>query len=718
MNTNNKRPIKERQQRMMYNRKYFGRGIFFIVLIVFIVFIGRFFRVAVGHKIYGVDLNKSTQQLYASKTEIKAKRGTIYDAANQPIAEDTTTYSIYIVLSKSAVAYGKKEYLPDSQKKKAAKVLSDNLNISYKRVLQILNPKDKNTYQVELGNVGKNISLETKKKIDSYHLTGIKFTPSQSRLYPNGVFASHLIGLAESEDKKLVGIMGLEKVFNKQLSGRDGINNTATDSYGVQLPGSSKKKRSVQNGDDIYTTLDPKIQTALENLLTQKQKKFKAASINAVVMDSHTGKIVAASQRPTFDAQTKEGLTNVWRNTLLEDAYEPGSTMKVLTVASAINSGNYDSNATYRSGSYVIDGSTVYDWNRSGWGNITVKEGFMRSSNAVMAQLEQKMGKKTWMSYIRKFGLLRPVGAGLGAESSGNINYTYTFDQANTAYGQGIDITVIQMMQAFSAIANKGKMVKPRLVDKIVDPNTGKTVYKSKTQVVGKPITAKTSKKVLDMMEAVVYDEKGLGQDYAIDGYKIAAKTGTAQIANSNGTGYLSGSSNYIFSVVGMAPADNPRYIMYLTVKQPKSFGNNDATKNLSTIFNPIMKKVLDSSQVNNTNPGTVKVENVVGNSVDDAKDKISKQGLVPVVVGSGDKVEKQSVEGDQTVISGEKVLLLTNGTKTMPDINGWSRNDIAKLADLTGITVNYTGSGYAYYQSIAAGGALKKSDIVEVKLK
>ena len=105
-----------------------------------------------------------------------------------------------------------------------------------------MNPKDKNTYQVELGNVGKNISLETKKKIDSYHLTGIKFTPSQSRLYPNGVFASHLIGLAESEDKKLVGIMGLEKVFNKQLSGRDGINNTATDSYGVQLPGSSKSQ--------------------------------------------------------------------------------------------------------------------------------------------------------------------------------------------------------------------------------------------------------------------------------------------------------------------------------------------------------------------------------------------------------------------------------------------------------------------------------------------
>ena len=104
MNTNNKRPIKERQQRMMYNRKYFGRGIFFIVLIVFIVFIGRFFRVAVGHKIYGVDLNKSTQQLYASKTEIKAKRGTIYDAANQPIAEDTTTSSIYIVLSKSSVS--------------------------------------------------------------------------------------------------------------------------------------------------------------------------------------------------------------------------------------------------------------------------------------------------------------------------------------------------------------------------------------------------------------------------------------------------------------------------------------------------------------------------------------------------------------------------------------------------------------------------------------
>lgn len=716
MNMKNKRPQKSPETNQN-NRRNFGILMIMLITLGTILIVGRFFSIATSHKARGVDLKTSVKQLYMSKTEIKAKRGTIYDAANQPIAEDTTSYSVYIVLSKSAVAYGKKLYLPDNKKDEAAKVLSENLPISYKRVRKILSANPKKYYQVELGTAGENISLETKKKIDSYKLSGINFTPKQARLYPNGYFSSHIVGLAESENNKLIGVMGIEKVYNKQLSGKDGVSTEATDSHGVRLPGSTQKKQAVQNGDNIYTTLDPKIQSTLETQLTTNQKKFNATSINAVVMDAKTGKVLAASQRPTFNSQTKKGLEQVWRNTLIEDSYEPGSTMKVLTVAAAINSGHYNPNEVFGTGSYSIDGQSIYDWNRSGWGYLTVSQGFARSSNVVMAHLEQKMGKKTWMNYIRKFGLLRPVGLGLGSETSGAINYKYPIDQANTAYGQGINVSVMQMMQAFSAIANDGKMVQPRIIDKIVDPNNGKTVFQSKTKVVGRPISAKTSKKVIDMMKGVVYDKDGLGHDYQIDGYKIAAKTGTAQIANPNGGGYMSGDANYIFSVVGIAPADKPRYIVYITVKQPKSFNNNNATENIAKIFKPVMKQVLDTNSSQNKQISK-NIPNVIGEDTKNAKEKLASLGFNPVVIGNGNEIVEQSEKAGSVMVSGSKVLLLSNGQKTMPDLNGWSRSDITKLSKLTSIKVTFKGSGYAYYQSIAAGGELKNSDIIEIKLK
>lgn len=713
----NKREIEENTE----DSKKIGKVIFFCILIVFVLIIFRFFYIGISHHADGENLKKKVEQLYAKRTEIKAKRGTIYDSNKQVIAEDTTTYSVYVVLSKQARTFdGKPAYLKDSDKDKAAKVLSENLGTSYEKMKKILSPSNPDVYQVELGSAGKNISLGTKKRIEQADITGIDFTPSQARLYPNGTFASHLIGIAENENNKLVGIMGLEKEYNSLLSGKNGTKNEQTDGQGTKLPWTKSVARPVKNGDNIYTTLDGHLQNYLETLMTKAQKTFKPKEINAVLMNAKTGEIIAASQRPTFNAQTKVGLNSSWTNTLTESTYEPGSCMKIFTMAAAINSGIYNPNSTFNSGKYNIDGAYVYDWDRNGWGPITYRQAFIRSSNVGMAHLEQQMGAKRWLRYLKSFGFTKPVESpGLGSESKGYIGYKYPIDQANTAYGQGIDVTVMQMMQGFTAIANNGTMVQPRLIKKIVDPNDNKTVYKSKRKVLGHPVTASTAKQVRGMMRDVITDENGTGQAYKIEGYDVGVKTGTAQIANPNGGGYLTGETNYIFSVAGMAPLNDPKYILYVTIQQPQTFGSEGAaTKMLATIFNPMMKQTLQEDSTKGTGSDDNKVPNVKGLSIETAQNELKKTNADVIVCGNGIKIAQQSVPAGQTIMKGSKIILVTNGPKTLPDMTGWSRNDVLKLADMLGIKVHFDGSGFVKSQSVSPNTVIKKNQQVNIALQ
>ncbi len=715
MNNKQKRSVKNKG--VSYNRKYIGRTIFFAIIGIFIIFAGRFFYISVFHQADGQNLHQNVAKLYDATTRLAAKRGTIYDSNSQPIAEDTTTYSVYIVLSRKATYNGKVDYLPTSKKRDAAKLLSRNLHMSYVQVWKAINPQNKDLYQVELGNKGKNISLETKKTIDDAKIPGIKFIPSQSRLYPNGNFASHIIGLSENTNGKLIGVMGLEKQYDKQLRGTDGVRKSSFDSEGTTITGRRGKTRKVKNGDNIYTTIDQRLQTYLETLTDRAQNKYHPVGIRAILMNSKTGSVIAATQRPTFNPQTKQGISDIWRNTLLEDAYEPGSTMKVFTTAAAINSNVFNGDATYHSGTYQIDKQTIYDWNRIGWGTINYDQAFIRSSNVGMAHLQQQIGARRWEQYLKKFGFLRSTNAGLGDESSGSISYKYPIDQANTSYGQGIDVTSLQMMQGFSAIANGGKMMKPRLISKITDPNTHKDVYHSSPTIVGHPITKKTSQQVLNLMEKVVTDPNGTGHDYKLNDYSIAAKTGTAQIAKPDGSGYLSGETNYTFSVVGIAPASDPKYVLYITVERPKTFSSDGtATKMIASIFNPLMQRTLDDDSTD-SQTATDTVTDLVGTSVSSATKKLQAAGLKAEVVGNGAKVTKQSQVKGAKVIKGERIILVTNGPATIPDLKGWSQADILKFSQMFGLKLKLTGSGYGDTQSVAPGRRITVGQELKVDL-
>ena len=461
----------------------------------------------------------------------------------------------------------------------------------------------KNVSQVEFGSAGKNLSVQVKEAIEAEKLPGIKFSESPARYYPNGIFASHLIGytdtVEENIDNKtittLVGKTGLEGLYNEQLTGVAGEVEYSVDGNGYVITGTEKVTKQPKDGVDLTLTIDKRLQTYLESLVSEVDKKYQPVQMTAMLVDPKTGNIVAATQRPTYNSTTKEGIDLQWNNLLLDQAYEPGSTMKVLALAAAINEGVFDPNEKYQSGSVKIYDDLISDYNKVGWGKISYLEGLAHSSNVAFVHIIQKIGIEKWKQYLEAFGFGKSTNSGFANEISGSNPFNSYLQQLSTGFGQGVTVTAYQMMQAFTAIANGGQMQKLRLVDHLTDPDTGKETPNPTTSL-GKVITPETAKKTLQYLFQATRMKNGTAYDFNINGEEVAAKTGTAEIINPQTGKYYSSGNNYIYSVVGFAPYDDPKYILYITVKQPRvSVTGNTIIKE---IFNPLMKRSLEYSRL------------------------------------------------------------------------------------------------------------------------
>lgn len=713
----NKMPRRTKNKLNNKNRGTFGKWLFMITVALFVLFIVRFAYIAINKDVQHVNLQSKAEQIYTQRQVIQAKRGTIYDAEGNQLASDTSKYTLYAVVDRNQRSNtGKPLYV--TNKKKTAKVLARYINLSPAKIEKILTT-NRQTYQVEFGAAGSHLSVATMQKIKSHHLPGINFVATPARQYPEGEFASQLIGMANPKtDPKvpggttLVGQLGLEGYFNKQLTGVNGIRQDKQDVYGYQLANSKATMKKAVNGDDVRTTLDPQTQHFLESKVNKVYEHSRANAMTAVVMEAKTGKIIAATQRPTLRSKKDP----VWRNMLVQDAYEPGSTMKILALSAAIDSGHFDPNRTFNSGTWSMGGGKITDWSSGGWGVITYKDAFDLSSNVGFAHLEQNMGADTWYKYIKRFGLLKKVNVvGMENEVAGFTQFKGILEQANTAFGQGITVNVMQMMQAFTAVANHGKMMRPYFVSKVTNSD-GQVVKRVKPTEVGHPIKSQTAHKVLDLMQGVVYDQKGLGHAYQIKGHRIAAKTGTAQIGGANG--YSNGDTNYLYSMVGMAPAENPQYIIYITLRQPQNINPQPADQ-IAEVFNPTMKMLLNRrSASKKAAHSMVTVPSVVGHTSQAASDELSARRLQPVLIGSGKKVKQQSQAGGQQVLVNQRVILDTGGRVKMPDLTGWSAADVEELAQLLHLQLSEQGDGYVDSQSIKANASINKNQTLVVKYK
>lgn len=715
----NNKKIVRKVSKSHVNRNVVGRLLQISMAFVFLLFVGRFLYLSISKTIAGENISERVSNLYKRDEILKSVRGAIYDNSGNVIAEDSHSFTLYAILDKSSLDYkGKPMYVVD--KEKTAEKLSTVIPLSEKKILKYLHPKHK-AYQVEFGTAGSGISLATKKKIMAMHLPGIHFDETPSRLYPNGRFASHIIGIAQPfNDKKthsinLIGTMGIEKYFNKVLSGKDGRRIALVDAGEYQLPGGQHSYKAPINGNNIYLTIDSQLQIYLENLLDAVQNKYKPKALTAIVEDVKTGKIRAASQRPTFDPATRKGLNDNWRNILVQDSYEPGSVFKILSITAAIQEGKYNPKEYFRSGSITFNGSTIHDWNYTGWGAIPFEQAFPRSSNIGMSILVNRLGRHTWRRYLDNYHIGKKTNITLPDENSGLINIHSQIDQAVTSFGQGITVNALQMMQVYSALANSGQMLKPQLVEKIVS-SSGKVIKRYKEIKVGKPVySQETAQTTLKLMRDVVEKEYGTGMTYKIPGKSIAVKTGTAQIAGIHG-GYRKGDRNYLFSVVGLTPADNPRYCIYITMKQPQIMSDPPETI-MSLIFKPLINRVSVSSKVDMMGE-QITIPSVKGQSREQAVRLLEKMGLYVETIGSGNKVEAQSILANTKVNPNSKIIIFTGGIIRCPNMKGWTIKQVTQFANISKVKVEVLGKGKVYKQSRIPRSILNRNSKVKVELR
>lgn len=722
-------------------KNYAVRNIIIVTLVLMVIISSNVFLVSVGqlHFLSGTDLSVyADNQNVVTETE-QALRGEILDRNGNVIAQDNKTYNIVCILDSSRPSVGDDvAYVKD--KEHTAEVLSSILKMDKQKILDYLS-QDK--YQTELGLGGRNLSKSVKDEIEATDLTGIEFTDSIQRVYPNNVFASNLIGYAQSDENgDTVGKMGLELYLDSYLKGTDGYSSYQVDKDGYVLPGMKEETVSAVNGNNVYLTLDSGIQSALEQSFQITEETFNADRAWGGAMEISTGKVIAWGQTPSYNPNTLEDIED-YTNIGAQTPYEPGSTLKTFTWAAAINEGVYDGSATADGNEFCFTSDSnndpvqtystdnygcIYNARKKQYGEIDLDHGLIYSLNTVAATIQtQYITPETHLEYLKKFGFFSNVNTDGLPESSGLLNFTWPADKLSLSYGQGSTVTMLQLFQAYSAIFSDGTMVKPYFVDKIVDSyDSSNVIYQAETQVVGNPITSDTAKQVQSIMYRVVNDEDGSARYYQIPECKIIAKTGTTQVADSSSDGNAYETSNKtIVSLMAALPADNPQVLVYYAFEADYNPNAHAETEAITSFLRKVAQTYgfsdsNTSSSEDQTTQETVTVStmpDLLNHTVDYASNKLSSTGCETIVLGDGNTVIDQFPKTDSSVVSGQRVFLLTDTNSfTMPDMTGWTRKDVSSLWAVTGYAFELSGEGTVTSQSISPGTVVTKGTTIQVE--
>lgn len=688
-------------------------SLFVLIIVAFLLCfaIYKLFYVALASKVDGVNLKVFAENRNTKTKPLYASRGTIYDNKGDILALSVNSYKLIAYLEPSRTTDPKNpEHVVD--KEKTAKELAPILGLEEEKILEYLN---KDAYQVEFGSKGRNLTEITKKQIDKLNLPGLDFEVSTQRYYKMGNFASYIIGYAKTyEDGSIVGELGLEEYFNRELSGKDGKITYQSDAYGYRLPNVPAMTEEAISGSDIHLTIDSSIQLICENGMKELDDNFDFDWALMTIVDAKTGAILASTTSPSFNPNNLNTLES-YLNPLVSYTYEPGSTMKIFSWASAIEEGVYDGEDTYKSGSIEVADFTISDHNKNGWGVISYDRGFAMSSNVAATKLAQKLGRDKLAYYYDHFGFGKKTGIELSGEVTGSTNFVYETEVATAAFGQGVlTVTPIQMIQALTMIAGDGVMLRPYVVDKIVSED-GTVTYEGSKNEVGQMMKKETAKKMRDLMYIANYD--GLTKMWQPKKVSMSMKTGTAQITSDTG-GYLDGEFDNIYSVAGIFPSEKPEYIVYAAVK--RIIG---AQKDVANMVTKAVDEI--ATYANITEEETVSSENSIINvgqyiskKTDDIKNELQDK-LNVITLGTGEYIVDQYPLNGSKLVKGSKIYLVTNNDEyKMLDIYGWSLSDVKNYAKLANIKVKSSGYGYVTSQSIVKDTELKKDMTLEIKLE
>lgn len=685
-------------RRRIVNKVSISKLVFIIGLLLFCAIIARLIYLNLSPEIDGINLKKFANNRNTTKETLYATRGTIYDSNSEILAQTVDSYTLIAYLDKSRSKNQKRpQHVVD--KDMTAEKLSPILGMEKEKILDILNQKG--LYQVEFGTKGRGLTQLQKEEIDKLKLPGIDFMSTSKRYYPNLDFASYTLGYVQRDDEtgEMNGEMGIELFYNKELTGTNGSLEYQTDANGYKLlesPTSPVIQIDKIDGVDIYLTIDSNVQLIVERAFNTYFPASGALNGGMVVADAKTGKILATTSRPSFDPNTKN--IQSYLDPLISVAFEPGSTMKTYTYMTAIEKGTYKGDDTYMSGKMQIADATIKDWNNYGWGQVTYDFGYMQSSNIGIANLFKNgyITKEDYRAYLEKLGFGKKTGIELPNEVSGKISFKYEIEYTNAGFGQGIMTTPIQHIQALTSISNNGYVLKPTVIEKIVDPNTKKTIYEYKDKKGTKVASENTVNKIKDLMYSVVNNPQGTGYSYHIDGYDIIGKTGTAEVVNPNTGRYYSSSYRSIKSFEGMYPKNNPKFIFYLYLDSPR---RDNKTEMLRSILTDI-ETYYNITKVNTDSKNVFNMPNLVNKSTDSARGLLDANSIKYEVIGNGNKIVNQYPKKN-TIVNGRVFLITNDSNINIPNLVGYSRKDVINLMKLLNLHYNIEGNGYVSEYSV-----------------
>lgn len=701
------------------NKVKYSKFVILVSLLLFVFIILRVLQLALSPEIDGINLKELASKRTTKTEKLPAQRGSIYSYNLDVLAQNVSSYKLIAYLDPKRTT-NKKNPQHVVDKEKTAKLLAPILGMSEEEILNKLN---KDAYQTEFGSKGKGLNELTKNKIEELELPGLDFIESYKRYYPKGDFASYTIGYAKTEandeenSENIVGEMGIEKYYDKILKGEDGYVTYQKDLKGYKIADTNEVRKDATQGKDIYLTIDSNIQFFVEQALTTAKNTYGFEWFHITILNAKTGAVLATATSPSFDPNTKN-ITN-YLDYMVSSPYEPGSTMKTFTYMAAMENGVYNGSETYKSGVYqAADGTEIGDWNRNGWGTITYDKGYAMSSNVgVINLINRHMSSIMLRKYFKKLGFGRKTGISLPNEDAGSLNFKYETEIYNAGFGQGITTTPVQNVKALTPLTNDGILLSPYIVEKIVDPDTKEVILKNKRTEVERVASTQTVQKMIQLMDDCVNGVGNTGSGYRIDSGQLIGKTGTAQIAKENGSGYQEGTENVISSFAGIYPKDDPQIIIYASVKKPTNGSQKPISNAVKEIVNNISKYY--GNEEENTNKVVVKdykLPSFVNKKLETVKNTLSMNGINYQVIGNGDKVIKQYPEKKEVITNKDTVYLITNGNVEVPSVINLSSKVAKNILELLGIKVNLDGVGYVVEQSVPESTQI--TDNMEITLK
>ncbi len=736
MKSNNKNTIKKKNNKRIkkIDKPLPIKKLRIILSISCIIFLLLIIRIFWLQFINGPWLKEKAYRQQTASKLISPERGSILDVNGKALAisEEVDTISV----NPAKIENDKKELV--------AKGLSEIFELDYNEVLTKVN----STSSIET--IIKKVETDKVKKLETWMADneikiGINIDADNKRYYPYNELASQVIGYCGTDNQ---GLLGVELSYENILTGRSGKIVTTTDLNSSEISDNYSTYVEVENGSDVYLTIDVNIQSVVEKYIKQSVENNECEYASSIIMEPSTGNILSMATYPNFNLNTpfepnteeakknwdkmsskekSDFLNKMWRNKNVADTYEPGSTFKTIVSSIALEENITEvdvKNDFYCKGYEEFNGTKIRCWSTNSHGYETLTQALGNSCNPAFMQLGKRIGVDTYYKYFEAYGLFNKTGISLPGEVS-----SIFFDQdkvsavnlATMSFGQRFNITPLQLITAVSSLANGGVLVKPQIVSKIVNKDTGSTTS-TQTEQVRQVVSKETADSVIDMMEYVVTN--GTGKQGAVKGYTIAGKTGTSESTIGSNKGNT-------LSYIAVAPSENPSLVALVILY-------NTPTTNVhgSTVAGPIISNMLseilpylgvtsDDAKIN-SNDSSVSVPNVVNKTVTEAEKILKNAGFNVIVSSDSDKnstLVTAQVPSARTILLKDSTVVLyseDNTTRTsvsVPNLKGMTYTEAKNALKKKHLNISYTGTGVVSGQSVKQGNSVEEGTVINVTL-